>query len=134
MPTDILLATNSPTGTLELRQAQRLPDGKLFATFLIVRSGAFAAAVPYFVTRVALAEFVDALDRMRRGAGSAARLPASESDGFLAMELDASRSIAVSGELHEGREQTLRFRFVTAPGAVEELQRGLRELLDGQPE
>jgi hypothetical protein len=130
MPVDVALATNTPTGALELRQAQPLTNGMVFGAFLVVRSGGLAAGLPYFVTRGALTAFVAALRDL--GTGGAARLPARQGSAFVALEMQAEGDVAVYGELEEG-EQLLRFRFVTEPRGVAALYDGLRGLLDLSP-
>ena len=74
MPLDLALSTNTPTATLELRQAQPLGDQHRIAAFLVVRSGAFAAALPFVFTRDALVTFAESLDRITRHAKGIATL------------------------------------------------------------
>jgi hypothetical protein len=131
MPVDVALATNTPTGALELRQAQPLTNGIVFGAFLVVRSGGLAAGLPYFVTRRALTAFMAAL-RELEPAGGAARLPARQGSAFIALEMQPEGDVAVYGELEEG-EQLLRFRFVTEARGVAALYDGLRDLLDLSP-
>jgi hypothetical protein len=129
MPIDITLAANTPTATLELRQAQATSDGAAFAAFLIVRSGGLAAALPFFVTRNALHEFLAALEGLANGASTPARLPAREGAGVLALEIAPDGRMIVSGELEEDEDQRLRFRFATDRQGAATLYTGLKTLL-----
>lgn len=129
---DIALGSNTPTGTLELRAAQPLPDNSGLAALLVVRAGSFAAALPYFVTREALREFTDAIGAMANGANASARLPAREGNDFVNVTRTAD-SARVSGELSEDDgEQRLRFRFDTRASGLASLHGGLCRMLDSQ--
>ena len=44
---DIALSTNSPVAALKFRELLRFRDGSGFATLLVIRSDAFAAAFPF---------------------------------------------------------------------------------------
>ncbi len=66
MPLDLALSTNTPAAALELRQAQPLGDRRHLAAFLVVRSGVFAAALPFVFTSLDLASFGEALDTVAR--------------------------------------------------------------------
>lgn len=132
MPMDIALGSNTPTGTLEFRAAQPLPDNSGLGALLVVRAGSFAAALPFFVTRNALREFTDALGVMTNGASGAARLPAREGGDFVHVTRSAD-SASVTGELSEdGGEQRLQFRFDTRASGLASLHGGLCRLLDSQ--
>ncbi len=127
MPHDIALATNTAIGTLELRQAQPLPDGQSFGALLVVRSGGLAAALPFFFTRQALRQFVDRLDALGTGE---ARLGAREGGDFVALTTLDDERAAVFGELQEDDGvQQMRFRFETPRHGLESLAAGARRLL-----
>lgn len=131
MPTDLALSTNTATGALELRQAQPMPDGSGFAAFLVVRSGGFAAALPYFVTTGAWREFASALDRVTAGDGKPARLRARNSDDFVAITGGGDGLLSVFGSLHEpDDDQLLRFRFMTPAHGLAPFAAGVRRLAD----
>ena len=128
---DIALGSNTPTGTLELKAAQPLPDDSGLAALLVVRSGSFAAALPFFVTNRAVREFTDALGAMVRQSEGDARLAARDRADFLAVTRSAD-SATVSGVLtEEGGEQRLQFRFDTRASGLASLHGGLCRLLDG---
>lgn len=129
MPTDLALSTNSPTGALELRQVQPMPDGTGYAAFLIVRSGGFAAALPYFMTAEAWREFVHALPGVGAVDGAPARLRARDSDDFIAISGAGDGQVAVHGLLHEpDDDQMLRFRFLAPAHGVAALVAGARRI------
>ena len=130
MPIDIALPANTPTGALELRQVQAIPDGTAFAALLVVRSGGLAAALPYFVTRDAFREFVEALGDVVIGAATPARLPARDGSGMLVLGTASDGMMIVSGHLEEECDQLFRFRFVTDVRGAATLHEGLRSLLD----
>lgn len=132
MPTDIALSTNTATGTLELRQAQPMPDGSGYAAFLVVRSGGFAAALPYFVTTDAWRGFVAALAGMCAGAGGVARLPARDGDDHIAIAAAGEGLITVSGSLREMDDQSLRFRFATSSRGLDALVEGARRVAEDE--
>ena len=118
MPIDIALSTNTAVGALELRQAQPMPDGSGYAALLIVRSGAFAAALPFFVSADGWNAFRDALVGLTHVSHASTALPArlAAREGSDAIELAAAADgmVAISGTLHELEgDQSLRFRFVT---------------------
>lgn len=128
MPTDIALSTNSPTGALELRQAQPMPDGTGYATLLVVRSGAFAAAIPFFVGTDEWERFVRALPGIAASDAAAARLPSRAGDDFVAIGGGGDGFIVVSGTLHELDEQQLRFRFTAPAGGLPQFIAAARAL------
>jgi hypothetical protein len=131
MPIDIALATDAPTGTLELRQAQGLRDGGTFGAFLVVRSGGFAAAVPFFFSRAALGEFTHALGTLADARVGEARLPAHEGDDFIAIRMHDGDILMVQGELREPEhDQHLRFQFHTPVDGLIRLRDGVQQLLD----
>lgn len=132
MPMDIALGSNTPTGTLELRAAQSLPDSSGFGALLVVRAGSFAAALPFFVTRSAVREFTDALGVMTNGANGDARLVAREGGDFVSIGRVAD-AVSVHGALSEDDgEQRLQFRFETRASGLAPLHLGLCRLLDSQ--
>lgn len=128
MPTDVALSSNSATGAIELRQAQPMPDGSGYAAFLVVRSGGFAAALPYFVTAQAWRDFVRALDDVTVADGAPARLHARDSEDFIAIAASGDGQIAVFGSLREADDQLLRFRFTTPSAGLEALIAGVRRV------
>jgi hypothetical protein len=112
---DIALSTSSPTATLEFRQLQRFGDGSGFATFLVIRSGAFAAALPFHFEPDRLSEFISALESMDRTLKGEATLKPTWEPQFLSLELDGSGHVRVFGEPVESseHEQRLHFSFLT---------------------
>ena len=129
MPIDIALANGTPTGMLELREAQPLPDGSAFAAFLVVRSGAFAAAMPFFFTDAALVALILELDDLSAGRGALATLSARGVENFIAFERALGDVVSVTGELHDpDDDQLLRFRFPTRLPALESVLDGVRQL------
>jgi hypothetical protein len=113
MPLDIALSTNTPTATIELRQAQPLGDERHHATFLVVRSGAFAAALPFVFARDQLASFAEALDGLFSTRSGTASLRASTSDDIIRFESADPGRLRVCGDLHETEgTQRLTFSFV----------------------
>jgi hypothetical protein len=112
---DIALSTNSPTAALEFRQLQRFGDGSGFATLLVIRSGGFAAALPFHFQPGRLAEFISALESMDRTLKGNAILKPTWEPEFLSFELDGSGHVRVFGELVESSEhqQRLHFSFLT---------------------
>ncbi len=113
MPVDIALSTNSPTATIELRQAQPLGDGRHLAAFLIVRSGAFAAALPFVFASDDLLSFAEALETLSTARSGVARLPSSENDDVIRFESADVGQLRVCGDLNEtSGAQRLTFSFV----------------------
>lgn len=130
MPIDIALSTNTATGALELRQAQQMPGGAGYAALLIIRSGGFAAAVPFLATTGSWRSFSDALDRMTLEPGSSARLISREGEDEIIIADATDGTIAVSGTLHEAEhDQMLRFRFLAPSAGLPALLAGVRELV-----
>ena len=131
MPIDIALSTNRPTGALELRQAQPMPGGAGYAALLIVRSGGFAAAVPFLARTSGWRDFLASLDRMILEPGSSARLVACEGEDEITIADGSDGTIAVSGTLHEkDQDQMLRFRFLAPSAGLPALLAGVRELVE----
>jgi len=129
MPVDIALAANTPTAALEFRQAQPLPDGRRLAAFLVVRSGAFAAALPFVVARDALARFNSDLHDMHLTRQGEARLAAWDGSGFVRCDITDAVTMRVSGELHEDDQQHLHFAFATPCEGAATLHRGIHDVL-----
>ena len=136
MPRDLVLSSNTPTATLELRQAQPLGDGRHFAGFLIVRAGVFAAALPIVFTADVLTQFLDELSALGTGVGTEARLTSLDGDNVLRIGLESDANVRVSGELRdpEEAEQLLRFAFMAGRETINELADGLQHLRDGDSE
>ena len=100
-----------------------------YAAFLIVRSGGFAAALPFFVTTAAWQAFAGALDGVTAVDGPPARLRARTGDDFIAIEGAGEGQVAVSGVLSEpDEEQRLQFRFVTSASGLPALQAGVKRV------
>jgi hypothetical protein len=112
---DIALSSNSPTAALELREIQRYADGSGFVTLLVVRSGGFAAALPFHFEPPCLTAFVRALEGMDRSLSGSATLKPTWEPQFVTMELDHRGHVRVFGELLESaeHEQRLQFSFNT---------------------
>jgi len=112
---DIALSSNSSTAALELREIQRYADGSGFVTLLVVRSGGFAAALPFYFELPRLMEFVEALQGMDRTLSGSATLKPTWEPGFVTFELDQHGHVRVFGELRETteHEQWLQFSFNT---------------------
>ncbi|MDB4878751.1 MAG: hypothetical protein JWL60_197 [Gemmatimonadetes bacterium] len=129
MPTDLALSTNTSTSALELRQAQAMPDGSGYAAMLIVRSGGFAAAVPYFVDTAAWQRFGEGLAEVAAGGEGVAELEGRGSADRVRVANAGDGLVAVSGTLHE-REgaQELRFRFTTSARGLDALVEGVARL------
>jgi hypothetical protein len=130
MPIDIALGAETPTATLALREAQPLPDGSGFAAFLVVRSGAFAAAMPFFFTEAARDALIAGLDHLVAGRSGTARLDARDTADSLTLTAGADGgAVSISGTLHDpDSDQLLRFRFPAPRPAVTPLVAGLRRL------
>ena len=129
MPVDISLSSNSPTATIEMRQAQPLGDGHHFAAFLIVRSGAFAAALPFIFARDDLLSFAEALETLSTTRSGVARLPSSENDDVIRFESADVGELRVCGELDEtSGAQRLTFSFVAEWEGVGAFVDTLRQL------
>ena len=129
MPLDITLSSNSPTATIEMRQAQPLGDGHHFATFLIVRSGAFAAALPFVFARDDLRSFAEALDALSSTRSGVARLRSSENDDVIRFESAEVGELRVCGELDEtSGAQRLTFSFVSEWEGLDAFTNTLRQL------
>lgn len=108
--TDIALTTNVPAASLEMKQLQPIGDAR-FATLLVVRSGAFAAALPFSFERASLRVFVQDLQEMRT-VGTSAALAAVDRSASIRFEPGPSSRLTVLGELKEG-EQRMTFSFST---------------------
>jgi hypothetical protein len=131
MPIQIALANNTPDATLELREAQPMGAGD-FAAFLIVRSGVFAAAMPFLFTKHALQGFVAELDGLLTAQHAKATLPARAEGSFVALERTAGDGVSVNGTLRDPEgDQRLEFRFPAAPASLEPLLEGVRRLAAG---
>ncbi|CAN5332340.1 hypothetical protein BH09GEM1_BH09GEM1_43140 [soil metagenome] len=113
MPVDLARSTNTPTATLEMRQAQPLGDGHHLAAFLLVRSGAFAAALPFVFSLDELLSFAEALDALGSTRAGAAHLRSSENDDVIRFESAEVGVLRIAGDLHEtSGAQRLTFSFV----------------------
>jgi hypothetical protein len=129
MPIQIALANPAPDATLELREVQPMRDGD-FAAFLLVRSGAFAAALPFFFTRGALHDFLGPLATLVAGGAGAATLASMEAS-FIALHAGPANTLVVKGTLREANpEQSLEFAFAVATADAEPLLDGLRQLAE----
>ena len=110
-----------------------MPDGSGFATLLIVRSGAFAAAIPFFVETGEWERFVQALPRIGAGDAAAARLTSRLAEDFVALDDAGDGALVVSGTLHDLDEQLLRFRFRTPAHGLPQFLAGARALSAASP-
>ncbi len=129
MPLDIAFSTNTPTATLELRQAQPLGDGRHHAAFLVVRSGAFAAALPFVFTQDHLASFAESLNSLRTTRFGTAILRASTSDDIIRLESADEGKLRVCGELHEAEgTQRLVFSFAAEWEGLDTFNDGIHRL------
>ncbi|MDQ2667264.1 MAG: hypothetical protein M3Z05_14790 [Gemmatimonadota bacterium] len=129
MPLDLALSTNTPTATLELRQAQPLGDGRHHAAFLVVRSGAFAAALPFVFTQDHLATFAESLNALRTTRSGTASLQAGKSDDIIRMESVDEGKLRVCGELHETEgTQRLTFSFAAEWEGLDTFNDGIHRL------
>jgi hypothetical protein len=131
MPLDLALSTNTPTATLELRQAQPLGDLRHLAAFLIVRSGAFAAALPFVFTRAGLMTFADSLDVLCRETEGVAHLAARESEDVVRFTATRAGQLRIEGNLHETEDagQHLQFSFMAEWEGVPPFAAGIRQLI-----
>ena len=131
MPVDLALPTNTPTATLELRQVQPLGDGSHLAAFLIVRSGAFAAALPVLFTRADLIAFVDALAAACRQRTGVARLASRAGEDVLRFEAGEGGTLRIAGRLHDPEDvgQHLEFGFAAEWDGVVSIVDGLGTLI-----
>lgn len=129
MPLDLALSTNTPTATLELRQAQPLGDGHHHAAFLVVRSGAFAAALPFVFTQDHLDTFAESLNVLRTTRSGTASLQASASDDIIRFESADEGKLRVCGELHEAEgAQCLAFSFAAEWAGLDTFNDGIHRL------
>ena len=132
MPLDIALSTNTPTATIELRQAQILGESRHLAAFLLVRSGAFAAAMPFVFTRDELVSFLEALDALDGARAGVAELRGRENEDVIRFESVHLGELRISGRLHEGSEaQQLTFNFAAEWAGLDAFVDGLRQLHTG---
>lgn len=132
MPLDIALSTNTPTATIELRQAQVLGEGRHLAAFLLVRSGAFAAALPFVFSRDELVSFTVALDALYATRSGVAHLNGRENGDIIRFESAHVGELRISGRLHEGSEaQQLAFNFAAQWNGLDRFLDGLRRLETG---
>ena len=133
MPILLALANAAPDATLELREVQPMRGGD-FAAFLVVRSGAFAAAVPFFFTRRAMEHFSHPLVALVATGAGAATLTSTTAGSFIMLEGGPNDTLAVSGTLREAEgNQSLEFAFVVARADARPLSDGMRRLA-GTPE
>src|SRR2546430_2369798 len=129
MPVDLALSTNTPTATLELRQLQPLGSGEHLATFLVVRSGAFAAALPFVFTRDALRVFSRDLDTVWRAKTGEARLVSNAGGDMISFAATEDARLRISGDLHDVEdEQHLRLAFWAEWEGIAPLADGLRKM------
>ena len=134
MPIDLTLSTNTPTATIELRQAQALNEGRHMAAFLLVRSGAFAAALPFVFARDELVSFATALEGMDAARAGIAVLHGSENEDVIRFESGRVGELRISGQLHEaGEAQQLIFSFVAEWEGLDSFIGGLRQLRARDP-
>lgn len=131
MPSDLALSTNTPTATFELQQAQPLGDGRFFAAFLLVRSGAFAAARPYVVLRQELLDFAEAVSSLLTTHAGIAHLAASDGDDVVRLEATDAGGLRITGTLHDPDDsaQLLRFGFTAQWEGVPYLADGLHGMI-----
>ncbi|MEP6992029.1 MAG: hypothetical protein ABJA80_13945 [bacterium] len=111
MPLDLALSTNTPTAALELRQAQPLGDQRHVAAFLVVRSGVFAAALPFVFTSRALASFTEALDTVARSRTGEAELSGRDGGNIVRFEVNAGGALHITGTLADPDDDTQRLQF-----------------------
>lgn len=131
MPRDLALSTNTPTATFELQQAQPLGDGRYLAAFLLVRSGAFAAARPYVFSRHDLVAFAEAVTVLLATRAGSARLAASDGDDVVRLEATGAGGLRITGSLHDPDEpdQLLQFGFAAQWEGVPSLADGMHRMI-----
>jgi hypothetical protein len=132
MPLDLALSTNTPTATIELRQAQALGEGRHLAAFLIVRSGAFAAALPFVFSHDELVSFSEALRALCATRSGTAELKGRVNEDVIRFESAHVGELRISGCLHEGsKDQQLTFNFAAEWQGLDSFLDGLRRLQAG---
>jgi hypothetical protein len=132
MPVDLALSTNTPTATIELRQAQALGEGHHLAAFLLVRSGAFAAAMPFVFARDELVAFANALDVLMATRSGEAPLHGWENEDIIRFATGHDGQLRISGRLHEAPAvQQLTFSFAAEWVGLESFVADLRQLRVG---
>ena len=132
MPIDVALSTNTPTATIEMRQAQSLAEGHHLAAFLLVRSGAFAAAMPFVFSRDALESFADALEALSATRSGEATLRSIENDDVIRFDTSEEAQLRIGGDLSEEADaQRLTFRFAAEWAGLDAFLMGIRRLRTG---
>ena len=131
MAVDVALSTNSPVATLALKQVQPIPGDRHLAAFLVVRSGTFAAALPFIFERTAGDQFVDAIETLRHAEGGEARLGSVNGPDYIMMRSIDDDGLRIAGELHDPEDdaQHLAFGFVAQWAGMEPFVTGLRAAL-----
>ena len=130
MPLDIELGEATPTAALALRQCQPLPGGQQFGAMLVIRSGGFAAALPFFVERAALGAWCTGIAALERGTAEEQTLTERDGQSFIAIAREHAAGVTIRGELHDMEErQRMSFRFTIGSRALAQLRRGLEEVL-----
>jgi hypothetical protein len=131
---NVALDTNTAVATLELRELQPLSGVGALVCFLVVKSGAFAAAIPFAFAKDSLSHFVSELEMMAEEApatSGAARLEARLGGQYLGVDRLPGARVKVHGELRDDspHEQLLRFSFEVADRCLSGLATELRKAL-----
>jgi hypothetical protein len=109
---DIALTTNAPDASLEFRDLQRFNDGSGFAAFVVIRSGAFAAATIFTFELARLNEFLEQLKELNSTLSGVAELKSTWERGAIRFEGKGKGHVRIHGELAE-HDQHLEFSFAT---------------------
>jgi hypothetical protein len=116
---DVKLRTNTDNPALEWRALERwvepspIPAG--WRATLVLRSGAFAAELPFYFDEYVLDPFLADLRRMDERLVGTALLPTPNEDPFIKLTVDPTGSVLVSGVLvdYEQNWQRLEWSFST---------------------
>ena len=130
---DAVLRTNSERNSLALRDLKLFSDGSGGTCTLEVRSGGFAATVPFFFDPQPWANFLEKLQSMERNLQGSAKLGLNHEEPFIQMTLGNLGQLDVSGLLVEytDRTQRLEFSFRTDQTALGGFASDLMEVARG---
>ena len=133
MPFDIELGGATSTRAFAFRQCQPLPASSRLGALVVVRSGVFSAAMPFFMERKALRAWHRAIVELEQGELAEATLTEQQGRSSVVIARKNAGDVTIRGALYDPEDdQQLSFRLCVAIDALALLRQGLQEALNDQ--
>jgi hypothetical protein len=131
--TEIALQTNDDSKILRMHDFERFEDGSGYRCSLVIRSGGFSCARPFYFDDSHFPDAITALQQMDAGHPGEAMLKGRWEDDHIRFVRNDLGHVTVTGQLHEHSElpQLLKFGFRTDQTVLRPLVCDLLKLKSG---